>query len=294
MSFSGSGLDNKSQLRLQSSKVNTFSSIWKQYPLPVRKPPGTSCSGLQAQEVLHSQLSQAVAEPHWVHIPTTSLPFSTHFLSQAILSFTTPLEWGVFPLPGRISPVPPGCAQAGTGRAAEGLPRETSPSCSRRHFTSQHSSTAGSSAQGFGRLCPSTAVPGRDERRDLWPTSGIRARFPPLAPKCVITVHADAGCDVGTLPSREALGPWRWRAQQQLQEIASNVADLAPPQIFIFWVELLLLPGKGSHLGPKCVSARRPLRVPMLPYTCEVLLCTALPPRIHGKGVVQLPLQAFL
>lgn len=87
MSFSGSGLDNKSQLRLQSSKVNTFSSIWKQYPLPVRKSPGTSCSGLQAQEVLHSQLSQAVpgcgwaplgAHPHHLPAHLHTFPVSGH------------------------------------------------------------------------------------------------------------------------------------------------------------------------------------------------------------------------
>lgn len=133
-----------SQLRLQSSKVNTFSSIWK---LPVRKPSGTGCSGLQAQGYCTARclrlsqtvpgcpklsqavpgcprLSQAVADPHWVHIPTTSLPFSTHFLS-----LTTHLE--------QTSPVPPGCAKAGTGRAAEGSPREASPSWSRRHLTRQ-------------------------------------------------------------------------------------------------------------------------------------------------------------
>lgn len=177
MSFSGGGLDNKSQLRLQSSKeVNTFSSIWKQHPLPVRKPSGTDCSGLQARGALHGQLSQAVvavALPQWLHVPTTSLPFSTHFLSQAILSLTTHLECGVFPLPGQEHPLSHQAVprlRLRPSRAGEGSLRETSPLWSRRCFTSQPSSTAGSMAQGFARLCLSTAVPGRDERRDLWPT----------------------------------------------------------------------------------------------------------------------------
>lgn len=90
-------------------------------------------------------------------------------------------------------------------------------------------------------------------------------------------VHPDAGCDVGTLPSREALGPWGWRVQQQLQEIASNIADL------------YLLGGAAASpregLPPWTQPCFRcPHRAPVLPYRCGVLLCTALPPEIHGKG----------
>lgn len=92
MSFSGRGLYNRSQLRLQSSKgVNTFSSIWKQHPFPVRKPPGTGCSGLQAQGALHSSLSQAVPGCGWApvgacphHLPAFlhTFPVSGHSVSH--------------------------------------------------------------------------------------------------------------------------------------------------------------------------------------------------------------------
>lgn len=94
-----------SQLRLQSSKeVNTFSSIQKQHPFPIRKPAGMSCSGLQERGALHRQLPWAVrsavvvAEPQRLPLPDTSLPFSLCFLSQVILPLTRHRELGAFPL----------------------------------------------------------------------------------------------------------------------------------------------------------------------------------------------------
>lgn len=123
LSLSGGGLDNESHLRLQSSEdVNTFSSIWKEHPLPIRKPAGAGCSGLQVRGALHAQQAQAaraaaaVAEPQWVPPTTTPLPSSWQFLSRVILPLTR--HQGVRCLSfGRMipSPVPSACTGAESG-----------------------------------------------------------------------------------------------------------------------------------------------------------------------------------
>lgn len=68
------------------------------------------------------------------------------------------------------------CAGVGAG---EGLLRETSPSRSGMFFTNQPSSAAGSTSCSFARLYLSTAVYGKEERRELWLMCGNQDSLSP-------------------------------------------------------------------------------------------------------------------
>lgn len=166
----------------------------------------------------------AVASPRHLPALLLVLPISGHSASHQTPGARCLSFGGVIASPAQSANA---WGRAGPSGAEEGLPRETSPSQSRRLFASQPSSAAGSTAWSFARLCLGAAVHGKDERKELWPVCGTQGSLSSSWPQSASPhgTRTAAGCDMGTSPSKEALGWWGWRVQRQLQEIVSNIAE---------------------------------------------------------------------
>lgn len=111
------------------------------------------------------------------------------------------------------SPAPSACARAKRGRRrlAEGnlsFAEQKAPHRLAQQLCWFHSPGFCKAVQG---CCLSTAVYGKEERRELWPACGNHGSLSSSCPQSASShgrqgAYPGAGCDMGTSPSREALG----------------------------------------------------------------------------------------